>query len=49
VSRIRVALGMERNVMVLGASLFLLGLGEELWQAYLPKYLVGSSSGCSPR
>ena len=39
-SRIRVALGMERNVMVLGASLFLLGLGEELWQAYLPKYLV---------
>jgi MFS family permease len=40
VDRARAALGLERNVAVLGASLFLLGLGEELWQAYLPKYLT---------
>jgi MFS family permease len=40
VGRARFALGLERNVAVLGASLFLLGLGEELWQAYLPKYMT---------
>jgi len=40
VDRARAALGLERNVAVLGASLFLLVLGEELWQAYLPKYLT---------
>jgi MFS family permease len=34
------SLGLDRNVAVLGASLFILGLGEELWQAYLPKQLA---------
>jgi MFS family permease len=34
------SLGITRNVAVLGASIFGLGLGEELWQAYLPKYLA---------
>src|SRR5438552_277867 len=33
-------LGLNRNVAVLAASIFGLGLGEELWQAYLPKYLT---------
>jgi len=32
-------LGFSPNVAVLAASIFGLGLGEELWQAYLPKYL----------
>lgn len=33
-------LGLNRNVGVLAVSTFGLGLGEELWQAYLPAYLV---------
>lgn len=33
-------LSLNRNVAVLGASLFGLGLGEELWLAYLPLYLT---------
>ncbi len=32
-------LGLNRNVAVLALSIFGLGLGEELWQSYLPKYL----------
>lgn len=32
-------LSIHRNVAVLGGSLFGLGLGEELWMAYLPLYL----------
>ena len=30
----------SREVRVLAASLFALGLAEELWQAYLPVYLA---------
>src|SRR5262245_65655087 len=33
-------LGLDRNVAVLALSIFGLGLGEELWQSYLPKYLT---------
>jgi MFS family permease len=33
-------LGLNRNVAVLALSIFGLGLGEELWQSYLPKYLA---------
>jgi MFS family permease len=33
-------LGLNRNVAVLAMSIFGLGLGEELWQSYLPKYLT---------
>lgn len=36
---IRNYLGLNRNVTVLAISVFGLALGEELWQAYLPKYL----------
>lgn len=32
-------LGLERNVVAVSASFFLLGLGEELWKKFLPKYL----------
>lgn len=43
---IREYLGLNRSVAVLAVSIFGLGLGEELWQAFLPKYLValGASS-----
>jgi MFS family permease len=47
--RARVAdyLGLERNVVVASAAVFLLGLGEELWKKFLPKYLehLGASPG----
>jgi MFS family permease len=41
------ALGLERNVAVLAASVFGIGLAEELWQVFLPKYLasLGASGG----
>lgn len=32
-------LGLERNVVIVSAVVFLLGFGEELWKRYLPKYL----------
>jgi MFS family permease len=32
-------LSLERNVSIASASVFLLGLGEELWKKFLPKYL----------
>lgn len=32
--------GFNRPVTVLAVSIFALGLGEELWQSYLPKYLT---------
>ena len=39
-SRTAAALGFERTVGVLAATMFGLALGEELWQAYLPAYLT---------
>lgn len=32
-------LSLERNVSIASAGVFLLGLGEELWKKFLPKYL----------
>jgi MFS family permease len=32
-------LGIERNVAVASTAVFLVGLGEELWKKFLPKYL----------
>lgn len=32
-------LGIERNVLAASGALFLVGLGEELWKKFLPKYL----------
>ncbi len=39
-SRIKDYLGFNRNVGILAASTLTLALGEELWLAYIPKYLV---------
>ena len=38
-------LGLERNVVVVSAVVFLLGFGEELWKRYLPKYLEALGGG----
>ncbi|HET6890427.1 MAG TPA: MFS transporter [Pyrinomonadaceae bacterium] len=32
-------LSLEGNVMAASAAVFLIGLGEELWKKFLPKYL----------
>jgi MFS family permease len=32
-------LGLERNILVMTAAVLVLGLGEELWQRFVPKYL----------
>lgn len=39
-------LSLERNVSIASAAIFLLGLGEELWKKFLPKYLesLGAST-----
>jgi MFS family permease len=38
-------LGLERNVAVLAASVFGIGLAEELWQVFVPKYLAALGAG----
>lgn len=38
-ARIANFLSLERNVSLASAAVFLLGLGEELWKKFLPKYL----------
>ena len=45
--RARVAeyLGLERNVVIISAVVFLLGMGEELWKKFLPKYLEALGAG----
>jgi MFS family permease len=37
--RITDSLGIERNVLAASGSIFFVGLGEELWKKFLPKYL----------
>ena len=38
--------GLERNVVAASSAVFLLGMGEELWKKFLPKYLesLGAST-----
>src|SRR5438045_9258893 len=45
--RARVAdfLSLERNVTVASSAVFLLGLGEELWKKFLPKYMEALGAG----
>jgi MFS family permease len=43
--RIATFLGLERNVAAASAAIFLLGLGEELWKKYLPKYMESLGAG----
>ena len=38
-SRVAAFLALERNVVAVSAAMFLLALGENLWQKFLPKYL----------
>jgi MFS family permease len=38
-------LGLERNVLVVSALVFLMGAGEELWKKFLPKYLEALGAG----
>ena len=38
-------LGLERNVAIVSTAIFLLGLGEELWKKFLPKYLEHLGAG----
>lgn len=37
--RVAESLGLNRNVVAASAAFFLLGMGEELWKKFLPKYL----------
>src|SRR5437660_8702083 len=45
-SRLQEWLSLERNVTIASGAVFLLGLGEELWKKFLPKYLeaLGAST-----
>ena len=45
-ARVVAYFGLERNVVIASAAMFLLGFGEELWQKFLPKYLeyLGASA-----
>jgi MFS family permease len=38
-------LGLERNVAAASLAVFLLGMGEELWKKFLPKYLESLGAG----
>src|SRR5687768_17675833 len=37
--RVSAFLGLERNIVAVSGAMFLMGLGEELWKRFLPKYL----------
>ena len=37
--RLAETLGLERNIVAVSATMFLMGLGENLWRRFLPKYL----------
>ena len=43
--RLKRALGLERNVVVMSLAVFLLGTGEELWTRFMPKYLEALGAG----
>src|SRR5688572_17909560 len=44
-ARVSDYLGLERNVSLASAAIFILGLGEELWKKFLPKYLEALGAG----
>jgi MFS family permease len=43
--RVAAYLGLERNVLAVSGAMFLLGMGEELWKKFLPKYLEALGAG----
>jgi MFS family permease len=45
ISRFRSSLGLERNILVMLVAIVLLGLGEELWISFVPKYLEELGAG----
>jgi MFS family permease len=45
IRRIRDWLGLERNILVLLAAILILGMGEELWVRFVPKYLEVLGAG----
>lgn len=45
IGHFRAFLGLERNVLVLLVAIVLLGLGEELWVSFVPKYLEALGAG----
>jgi MFS family permease len=45
IGRFRAFLGLERNILVLLVAIVLLGLGEELWISFVPKYLEALGAG----
>lgn len=45
IGRIRSFLGLERNILVMLVAIVLLGLGEELWVSFVPKYLEALGAG----
>ena len=44
-ARLRSSLGLQRNVAAMLATFLVLGMGEELWVRFLPKYLVALGAG----
>ncbi len=42
---LRAFLGLEHNIVVLLVALVILGLGEELWSSFVPKYLEALGAG----
>lgn len=45
VHRFRAFFGLERNILVMLVAIVLLGLGEELWVSFVPKYLEALGAG----
>lgn len=43
--RLAESLGIERNVVAASGAVLLVGLGEELWKKFLPKYLESLGAG----
>ncbi|MBI4243471.1 MAG: MFS transporter [Planctomycetes bacterium] len=44
-NRFREWLGLERNITVMLVSILILGMGEELWRRFIPKYLSVLGAG----
>lgn len=39
VNRVRTYLGLEHNIVIMLVTILLIGMGEELWSRYFPKYI----------
>lgn len=44
-SRLKDSLGLRRNIVVMLTATLLLGMGEELWVRFVPKYLEVLGAG----